>query len=627
MRKIGMIITVLAAALLLSAAAFAEDKAVEANISIGGSWTLDDIDTDEEGAKGTEYMTPVENNAYIDLKGDIKAEKDGIAFEAEGHYQFVDEQEYKAGLDLRRILTLKTDYNRFIHRLDHDELENLEAHVFSTTGAGLFYDFNGDGTNNKNDEIIGSAAVYHSDYGAGDDYYLMRAEWKNEAKLHIPQIPGLTIGFNHRFEERKGLEQARTMSKCSACHVVADSKSIDEETNDYMPSVTLRTGPVVLNYTFMHREFDDQSEEMTNVYNALAASHLGFTNRLQFDDRTGALPYSSTPDSEKDMHTFKARWNVNRHNTFTAAVVYSQITNTSVDDPYDPLNGGYGDEIEMESTTMSAKWHSRISSNLSLNVHGRYQTIDNDEVYIDVVDRTNGDGTTLGDGYATSTLGAEEGLGTGYWDFTRRSGYDLDLTTLGFDVAWRPMLGVTIRGGYEFHYEERDNAEYHHVPDDTTEHSFKLSGDWRVNRTLKLGLAYRLELVDDPYSLEEAVCTPDGSYGEYGGPPGSLYDYSRSYDPAIYSQRVGSRSNQPNSAHEFRFKGSWMPTAILSANFNAKYRTAENDDIDGNEWQQDLFTGGVNVVLAPNDKVSFMTGYNYFNDKYEAMYCIAIYDG
>ncbi|OCC14964.1 decaheme-associated outer membrane protein, MtrB/PioB family [Dissulfuribacter thermophilus] len=611
----------------------AEEKEYEGSVSIGGIFVMDDIDSDEDGAKGTEYNSVLDNTGYWDLKGELGFEKDGLAFKGEAHYQYVDEQEYGAILDLKRILRLKTDYSRFLHRLDHDELENLNAHIFSNTdpgpsaGKGYFVDFNGDGTNNKNEEIVGSAAVYHTDLGAGDEYHIMRSEWNNNAVLHIPQIPGLKLSFSHRFEERKGLDQARTMSKCSACHIVADSKSIDEETNDYMPKVSLNTENFAIEYSFLHRDFDDKSEDMSVVYNNLATTHLGFTNRLQFDGRDGPLPYSKTPDSQKDAHTLKAKWNVNRTNTVTAALVYSQSTNKSTDGPYDILTGNLNDELEMDSTAIMARWHNRVSRKLSFNVFGKYQTIDNDDAFIDVVDRTNADGTTLGDGYSRSALGAAEGLQTGFWDFTRKSGYDLDITTLGFDVAWRPMHGVTLRGAYEFHYEDRENAEEHNVPDDTTEHTIKLSGDWRVMHSLKLGFGYKLELVDDPYALKFAVCAPDGSYGEYGGPPGSLYDYSRSYDPTIYSKRVGTRSNLPETAHEFSFKANWMPITVLSTNVYAKYKMAENDDVDGNSWEQDLFSGGINVVLTPNEKISFVAGYDYFNDKYESMYCIAIYDG
>ena len=625
---IVMVCAFLAAGLGWTKALASEDSVAEGSVTVGGSWTMDDIDDDESGAKGTEYNSLVSKDANWDLGGGLSIRAGMFNLDADAHYQDGDDQEYGAALDLNRYIVYKTDYNRFLHRLDHDEMENLVAHIFSAPGKGLFVDFNNDGTNNKNAEIVGSAAVYHTDFGLGDEYEITRSEWNNHVKVNLPQIPGLTLGFDHRMEKREGTQQARTMSKCSACHVVGVSKDVEEVTNDYSPKATLRIGPVALEYSYMHREFDDKSDDLSLVYNALATSHLGFTNRLQYDDRTGALPFSRTPDTEKDTHSLKARWDVAQGQVVTAGFIYSKSTNLETDGKaYNPLTGEFNEDLEMDSSTFMAKYHGRLGHHLSVTVHGKYQTIDGDEVYVDVVDRANGDGTTLGDGYGTSTLGAAEGLATGYWDYTRRSGYDLDLSTLGFDVAFRPMRGLTLKGGYEFHYEERDNYESHDVPEDTTEHTIKLGADWRMNHALRLNLGYTFQLIDDPYSLYNAVCAPDGSYGEYGGPPGSLYDYSRSYDPRIYSQREGTRSNQPTSVHELAFKANWTPVQMVTTSMHAKYKYANNDDVDGRDWQQDMFAAGFNVVLTPSENMVFAAGYNYFNDKYESMYCIAIYDG
>jgi hypothetical protein len=83
----------------------------------------------------------------------------------------------------------------------------------------------------------------------------------------------------------------------------------------------------------------------------------------------------------------------------------------------------------------------------------------------------------------------------------------------------------------------------------------------------------------------------------------------------------------PNTTHEIKIRTSWNPVHLVSTSLYAKYRMAKNDEVDGDDWQQDMFTGGINVVLTPNDKMVFAAGYNYFNDKYESMFCIAIYDG
>jgi len=215
----------------------------------------------------------------------------------------------------------------------------------------------------------------------------------------------------------------------------------------------------------------------------------------------------------------------------------------------------------------------------------------------------------------------------GIWDFTRKSGYDYDVIAAGIDTAWKVVRNITLRGAYEFHQEDRQNYEDHHVPETTDKHTVKLSGDWRVNHHMKFDLGYKLELIDDPYALEHAMCPPDDSFATYAGAGTDGRNFYRSYAPNIYDARTGTRTNQPDTAHTFTFKGQWTPVSMLSTSMHAKYRWAKNDDVDGTEWQQDLFTGGPNLVLTPTEKMVFSAGYNYFYDKYESMYCIAIYDG
>jgi hypothetical protein len=283
----------------------------------------------------------------------------------------------------------------------------------------------------------------------------------------------------------------------------------------------------------------------------------------------------------------------------------------------------YGDDLELESTALMAKWNSRLSHTVNLTVHGKYQTLSNDDVFIDVNDTAELAKYNTPP-YTTpyTTL-----------DFNRLSGYDMDIFSTGVDAVWKAMHGVTISGGYEFHQEDRDNYSAHHVPETTDEHTFKLKGDWRVNSKVKLGIGYKLELIDDPYALHHAVCPPDGSFPDannprtYAGPATDGNNYYRTYEENIYGMREGTRTNQPESVNELSFKGSFMPMQTLTANFYSKYRYGENSDLGGNDWEQDLFNLGLNVVMTPTQKFTVTAGYDYFYDTIDAMYCIAIYDG
>jgi hypothetical protein len=629
MNKITLtVLAILALAWAGCPSAMAQENVLEGEVTVGGAWTLDDIDDDEDGALGgVEYESVVDKDLTVDLGADLSLRTGGVAFDGQARYRDGDDQEYSADLSLERILIYKTDYNRFLHRLDHDELANLEGHVFDLAangGGGLTVPELGPaGT-------IGSAAVYHTDHNPMEDYSITRSEWNNGVTFHIPMMPALTLGFDHRLEKRQGCAQALTTSKCSACHIEGYSQDIHEVTNDYMPRASLRLGAVGVEYSYLHREFRDKSDDMEQTYNGLAVpSHLNaFVNRLQFANVSGSLPFEETPDSMKDTHTLKARWDLNPQNVLTGGVIYSKSTNQDTDGSYDPLTGQFGRDLELDSTSVMAKWHSRFSRTFSFNVQGTYQTLDGDDVYVDVYDDLHTialapDSTAP----ANRELATGYGLPAGYWDFARKSGYDRDVVTAGLDASWRLLTGVTLHGGYEFRYVDRENGDEYEVPSESKEHTLNVAGDWRINRGLKLRLDYTLSLTDDAYAMHKAVCTQDVSGMGYAGPGTALYDYPRSYYPAIYDARTGTRSNVPNTTHEIKIRTSWNPVHLVSTSLYAKYRMAKNDEVDGDDWQQDMFTGGINVVLTPNDKMVFAAGYNYFNDKYESMFCIAIYDG
>jgi len=483
---------------------------------------------------------------------------------------------------------------------------------------------------------LGAANVYNTDWNVQDRYYANRSEWNNSMKFNIPSLPGLKIGFDHRLEKREGCKQAMTMSKCSGCHIESYSKNLDETTNDYVPKVSFQAGALSMEYSYLHREFDDDSENMMNEYNTLAEGHakpltasppggdfdalLQFPdyNRLPTDTTSYYLPFSRTPDSTKDSNNMRLRYDIDDHNVITGGIVYSKIANTSTDGGvaglFSSQNVGlYGDDLELESTALMAKWNSRIAKPLNLTVHGKYQTLRNDDVFIDVND--------------AATLARYTNEPYTSLDYTRLSGYDLDILSTGFDLVWKAMHGVTVSGGYEFHQEERQNYDAHGVPETTDEHTFKLKGDWRVNSKVKLGLGYKLELIDDPYALEKAMSLPDGSFATYNGPTTAGSNYNFTYFPNIYDARTDTRSNQPESVNELSFKANLTPMETLATNFYSKYRYAENSDLGGSDWQQDLFNLGLNVVATPTQKFTVTAGYDYFYDTIDSMYCVAIYDG
>ncbi len=621
----------------ISVQAAEEEKWYSGSIEIGGNAALDELKRSESGAKGgAEYNSIIDKEWSSRIGGTLFFDRNDITFQGSGLYLSGDDQEYGGSLSLGRVLIYRSEYNRFIHRLDHDYMENLEAHIFpDLDGDGLaggnwasevtLPDDNGvDGAT-----TVGAANVYSTDLDPNEQYKVIRSLWENHVKLNIPQIPELKFTINHRFEERKGHKQVMSNSKCLSCHVVSMGKKIHEKTNDFSPKVSLRLGTVALEYSYMHREFDVNDDDVTFLTNDLGRGWA--PERVQYgrygEDNTGGasyyeeVPFSRTPDSTKDTHKAKIRWDINGSNTVVASYIYSKSTNEAVDREYDIISGYYGEDIELDSHLAQIKWSSRLSRAISFNLYGKYHHLDNDEPFIDKRDQISQ--------LTPAQLALYEDYV--YWEdeYRRKSGYDSDKYLAGANLTWKVLRDLKLRFGYEFKHEERDNYEYHNVPEDTTEHILEASADWRVNRHFKLDGGLELEFIDDQYAAIKGTCPPWGSFDRYGS-PGALvdrFDPARAYEQPIYSARVAERSNLPNFVFQPRIKGHWHISPSLNSSFHLKYRYAENDDLGGRDWQQDQVVAGLNLVYTPMEKLTLSAGYTYFYDKYESQFCIAIYDG
>jgi len=640
-----MVVSVLAFG-ISTVTASEDDKWYEGKIIAGGTTTLQGLHSDESGAKGgLEYNSVVDKKWTTVLGGNLFVNKDGWAASVDGLYRDVNDQGYDAMFSLQRVIVYKTDYSRFYHRLGHDYMDNLDAHAFDSPKdkngqtprsgtdpvTGITYDTGGKNT-------IGTASVYHTDLDPTNQYGIQRSLWKNKVDFHIPQIPELTLTFNHRYEEREGDQQAMTNSKCRACHIVSNTKWVEEQTYDLGPKLALRIGTMALEYSYMHREFTTSGDDMMLQYNNTykAPGQEDFLNRMQYNSADGPLPYSQVPESKRDKHNAKFRWDIDGHNTFVASYVYSNNQNTSTSGAYDILTGNYGDELELKSNTFSGKFTSHVAHGLTINFFGKYQDIDNSDAYIEKIQKTNqlpNDTMTLAEGYIAHGYDPAEVYDYINPSYECASGYDSNNWKLGLNAAWRVLRNLKLKGEYEFAQENRDNYDIHHVPDTTSEHLIKLSGDYHLGHSLKFGLDYKMAFIDDAYRLKHATCTPDNSFGGYGAKVSdplaadNQYDMRRAYEPAIYGARTADRSNQPDQIYEVKFKTNWQAMQALSANLHVKYRYSENGEIDGRDWNQNFLMAGFNVMSSPIKNLTISGGYTYYYDTYDSEYCIALYDG
>ena len=615
-----------------------EERPYELRVSAGASVN----NYEDQASRAAEFESRVDKNSTWYFSGEGRFSEKDLLARFYGTYIDGEDQNYGLKVDWARFFSLDSLYRRFYHRLDHDTLENLLAHSFAYSGGG-------------NEAAPGGTAyVSHVDLSVGENFGITRSEWKNNIIFRIPNLPGVILGFNYRYETRKGYDQARTLSKCSGCHVVGMSRQIAEFTNEYVPYLEVRLGTRTFRYSFLYRNFGSSSDVPFNLYlnaegpgNDMGAGVIHpnhpLGNRLPYDYSQGELPFARTPDSQKWMHDVKIKWEPVKSQVLNLGFVVSESENQDSDEGvggHGPLYGDAGEELDEDYWALNGNWHWRISRAWSLTLRAKYYEIDGDEVTLHC---KNSNGVPV---YGPITSDDTPYDPNAFYSCRRVSPYDRDGFNVSLDLNWRYSRTLKFRFGYRLDYVDRDNADEYHVTDDTTEHTFKLGATWRALPNLRIKADYRFVYVDDPELHKGAAAPPPAYDPDPAHPNPDLVDLSRGiydrsnpkatpplwtessmYEYLVYSRRSKDFSAQPEYVHDIKLKGDWMINRYADLALNVRYRYEENTETDGYDWEENFFMAGLNLNLTPWEKLGINAGYEFFYDEYTAMMCSSLYHG
>ncbi|NIM59063.1 MAG: hypothetical protein GTO16_09005 [Candidatus Aminicenantes bacterium] len=226
---------------------------------------------------------------------------DKSSFDLSGKFYHTDEQSYFASLDLQRIVRIKTQANRLLHRLDHDPLTNVDPDP-ATQAEFPFLDSNPD-----------------------DVYSTARTEIINKTDLVFPSFPNLKIISQVRYVHENGQQQARTLDMCTVCHVEAKTQGIDQRTRDFIIGAELKTKGITVSYSHLGRTFENNASPVYHVY----------TNPYGYFVFEGNQEFAHIPDSEKNADTIKAKIvpmkNASLFGSYTLANVKNKHNNGKAD--------------------------------------------------------------------------------------------------------------------------------------------------------------------------------------------------------------------------------------------------------------------------------------------------------
>ncbi len=601
----------------------AEDK-MTGHVEVG----ISGMDIDDNPARVNEYVeTSDEENPNVNPALDLGIDYVGedAAVKVDVDYKGSDSYDMSTSGDIKRIFRFDIDYQKLEHWKDHETLDQMGATAREDTGGSqpsvttdkIFAELA------ELDDPVTSVGGTSLPYDAAkaysqelnNDYIVTREEITAETSLALPVLPNIVFHAGLRIETRQGLEQAIGLSKCDGCHVSASGKNIDEKTEEYRFGATGKFGPLTVKYDYMTRNFDEDGATPSRFYDV--TSNGSANDQILY--ASDYFEYNRTPDSEKDTHHLKARYDFSSYTTlsgsYTQSDVESNKSNPSSDISYSLKNNKLKTEFESFGGKLATRY-----GNWRFSARANTYSIDADNNTVEL----RSDLTTRDDnGYLSFDLDQK-------WEPAE----ERDVDEFGLDVVYRITRGTTLRLGYEYEKVDRDD---NHLGETKT-NTFKVALKSRLNPQLSGRVSYQYDDIDDP--LSNATGIAQNMDGATQDPLNSGLWYADRADyfgiennsattvwywNSVYPNRTEEASNLPDKVHEVKLNTTWSPRANVAATLFARYRYEDNDDV-GLDHRK-TFVPGVSLWYAPSDKVNLTMSYTYNWQETENKMCVGWYHG
>jgi Putative outer membrane beta-barrel porin, MtrB/PioB len=553
-----------------------KDDKVDIKIKFGAKV---DGKSDFQG-KVNEY-SKVEDGVRPILKAKISGKSKSTFFNLISDFRGdMDEMYHKLDADFNRYFRQKMTFDSIYHRLDHDRLANMD--VVSETRS----------------------AAYSDDLNPNDNYFITRSEFTSNTQIMIPGLSSMKLYVDFRSEHRKGQYQARTLSKCSTCHVVAQTREISNTNRDIKIGTKFRIGKANIDYSFTNNQFREQKAAPMHDY--LPIKHPEnlkpvFTSRIAVGNNE-SLSIDTLPDSKKNTHLLQTAIPVAANTTLTA-----QYLNANVENEFNNL--------KWKTNSFAGGFSTLFGRKAVFNLRFHQIKITNDSIYIDVNEPADVGGPNVGQTYA-------ERYG-GVYDYTRLSALSRTVIDIDANFRYRFNKKIRLKLGYEYKKVDRE----HYDVQSTKSSTFKASIKFRPVKQLKLTIDGKFKSINDPFINLYAATSGVVQTASYSNP----FVGSQFID--FHEARMNHLGNSPENLTEIKARLNWNPAARFSLNGNVIYRTEKNDAIDdfanglAANWQRDFFQWGIDMWASLGNKTPLTISYYKNNNQYDSLFSIPVLEG
>ena len=440
--------------------------------------------TDDSKRRVAEYES-VDSSPNFGLR--VEGSNENLYLDLTGNYKDNDDLYTGADLDLSRIFRVNLSYDRFIHRLDHDEFYKpyiKKSQTLSDPQFKIPVGINNDPSDPQPDsykfvdypgyddvvawETHGPKAFRYTDLDFGKDYMYRIKRFGSDFKLQLPFFPNIIVHGGYHYTNKKGNRQVMTMSHCASCHIVSQAQMVNQTTQIYKGGVTFIHGPLTLDFTHKTKVFRRSDETMHNFYElshhppaydpqygGTAAPPPGgeegtFGNRLNYQYES--LPFARVPETDKNTETVKARLAIFKDAYLTGMYVYSKTTDKDRTEALDhDIDQTY--QSAMGRITFHPVKHMTVTAGV------KYYTIDADDIKVkDAGGAPNPPDSLLPnagshwgyDGYINAAPDTNFG-------YNRKSAAERDVTEFDISANYNFNTYVTTRLEYRLKLVDREN--------------------------------------------------------------------------------------------------------------------------------------------------------------------------
>ncbi len=566
---------VLVVSLIVAPTLFAQDEAgtTEGSVEIG-AW---DASTSGSPDLVTEYESD-DGGAELNLSLDSLQDSGAISLDVRVRDDA--DQDLWLGFDLNRWIRSETDYTAMPHRLGHQPVE----HFATATNHGRL--------------------TRNTDFDPGGVYEIDYSLLEHRTEFQPRSTGNLIFAVSYRHQERDGVEQFTTVSHCDSCHVVSRARPVDETTTDTGLEASYAWNGNRVRASFLSRSLEQGVGAITFLFDDALHPELRlplFDNRLQFDSAEGPQSVDIRPDIDKEIYSLDGSFADVGGFAVNAEGVWSTTENRGAS-----LQSDYSGAQITAARSFDKGWNMRWRA--------RSYKLENDDVFIDLVERVGVAGPQAGRTYA-EIYGFPS-------DYTRLSSLDRQVTESKLDFSRRSgKKKGSVRLFWEYEEVDRDHLEV--APGEMASTTNILGASWRARpkKGLKTYVSVEHGETDNTFALV------DGAFSTLTSPAvPNPFDPNGAQYYEFHDARIADTTASPASWDEVKLRANYLAG---STSFTSSYRywDGDNDDGDLTDWSRTVQALTLTLWGAPAPKWEWHTAYAWNSTELGTPASIPLFDG